>query len=240
MEILKYRKWIDTPLEEFVKLSPEEKRNLQYQGSQNGEDGVIEEILKRLGITSGWVCEFGAIDGIQISNTFQLVKKGFNAVMIEPLRPQFEKLLETSKEYPNIIPFWRVVEHREYLPNHLDQILKETPIPEDFDILSIDVDSYDYQIWEGFKDYNPKIVIIEASPYAKGEYIFDKYFERVNNSEYLTTFLSILKLGKSKGYTYFGMIGGNTFWIRNDLAEKLGDLLMSEEEINKQMERYKE
>ena len=28
--------------------------------SQNGEDGIIEEILKRFNITSGWVCEFGA------------------------------------------------------------------------------------------------------------------------------------------------------------------------------------
>jgi len=51
--------------------------------SQNGEDGIIEEILKRLNINNGWVCEFGAWDGIHLSNTFNLVKKGFNAVFIE-------------------------------------------------------------------------------------------------------------------------------------------------------------
>ena len=51
--------------------------------SQNGEDGIVEELLKRLNINNGWVCEFGAWDGINLSNTFNLVKKGFDAVFIE-------------------------------------------------------------------------------------------------------------------------------------------------------------
>ena len=44
--------------------------------SQNGEDGVISEILKRLNLKSKekWCCEFGAWDGIHGSNTFNLVK----------------------------------------------------------------------------------------------------------------------------------------------------------------------
>ena len=32
--------------------------------SQNGEDGIISELLKRLEINNGWVCEFGAQDEI--------------------------------------------------------------------------------------------------------------------------------------------------------------------------------
>lgn len=247
MEILKYRKYGNgMSYEELYKLDKDSIKAILMEGSQCGEDGIIEEVLKRLNISSGWVCEFGAIDGKQISNAFQLVKRGFKAVMIEPLRPAFEGLLETAKEYPNIIPLWRVVEHREHFPNHLDQILKETKIPIDFDVLSIDVDSYDYQIWESLKDYNPKFVIIETNPYAKGEYIYDSYYEsgfnvknKLVKEKASSSFLSILKLGRKKGYTYFGMLSGNTFWIRNDLAPKLGNLLMSEEEVNKQIEGYK-
>jgi hypothetical protein len=33
--------------------------------SQNGEDGVIAEILRRAGIADGWFVEFGAADGVQ-------------------------------------------------------------------------------------------------------------------------------------------------------------------------------
>ena len=44
--------------------------------SQNGEDGIILEVLKRLKIKNKelWCCEFGAWDGIHGSNTFNLVK----------------------------------------------------------------------------------------------------------------------------------------------------------------------
>jgi hypothetical protein len=51
--------------------------------SQNGEDGIVEELLKRLNINNGWVCEFGAWDGIHLSNTFNLVKKGFMQYLLK-------------------------------------------------------------------------------------------------------------------------------------------------------------
>ena len=38
--------------------------------SQNGEDGIIEELIKRLEIKNLEVCEFGAWDGKLYSNTF--------------------------------------------------------------------------------------------------------------------------------------------------------------------------
>jgi len=38
--------------------------------SQNGEDGIVEELLKRLNIESGYVCEFGAWDGIHFIKYF--------------------------------------------------------------------------------------------------------------------------------------------------------------------------
>ena len=36
--------------------------------SQNGEDGVLDEIFRRLSKNSGWFCEFGAWDGRYGSN----------------------------------------------------------------------------------------------------------------------------------------------------------------------------
>ena len=47
--------------------------------SQNGEDGILEILLKKLKLLSknkdNWCCEFGAWDGIHGSNTFNLIKK---------------------------------------------------------------------------------------------------------------------------------------------------------------------
>lgn len=47
--------------------------------------------------------------------------------------------------------------------NSLDALLKNTAIPHHFEVLSIDIDSYDSWVWESLTTYNPKIVIIEVN-----------------------------------------------------------------------------
>jgi hydroxymethylpyrimidine pyrophosphatase-like HAD family hydrolase len=184
--------------------------------SQNGEDGIIEELLKRLNINNGWVCEFGAWDGIYLSNTFNLVKKGFNAVFIEGDINKYNDLLKTVNEHDNIIPINAFVDYND-TQNSLDNLLNKTNIPIDFDILSIDVDSYDYQIWKSLKKYKPKIVIIEinSSVNTKNNYhIHDS--DRYSGTGFKPTF----DLGIEKGYK-FVLHTGNMFFIRSDLFDKL-------------------
>ena len=70
--------------------------------SQNGEDGIIQEIIKRIGLQKSkenWCVEFGAWDGIHLSNTFNLVQQGWNAVYIEGNKSRYKDLIRTSKKY---------------------------------------------------------------------------------------------------------------------------------------------
>ena len=70
--------------------------------SQNGEDGVIEQLFSDLNIRDGVVVEFGAWDGIYLSNIFNLWKnKGFNALLIEGDSNRANDLLKTLYEYDN-------------------------------------------------------------------------------------------------------------------------------------------
>jgi hypothetical protein len=185
--------------------------------SQNGEDGVIEELLNILNITNGWVCEFGAWDGIYLSNTFNLIKnKSFNAVLIEGDKNKYIDLLKTVEDFTNIIPIEAYVDHNN-TSNSLDNLLKNTNIPYDFDILSIDVDSYDYQIWKSLKDYKPKIVIIEINSSVK---VDNKDWIHTPGKYNGTGFKPTYELGLEKGYK-FVLHTGNMFFIRNDLFEKL-------------------
>lgn len=185
--------------------------------SQNGEDGVINEILRRLNITKGWVVEFGAWDGKYLSNTFHLVEKGFSAVYIEGDSNKIKALNDTVINYPNIIPVHKFVSYDTMSESSLDNILKNTPIPLDFDVLSIDIDSYDFQVWKAVTKYNPKIVVIEI------ESSIDPY-----NNTYIhdgvkckgTSFRPMLELGIEKDYK-FVCHSGNMIFVRNDLYERL-------------------
>ena len=186
--------------------------------SQNGEDGVLEELLKRLDITYGWVCEFGAWDGKYLSNTFLLIEKYFKGVYIEGDKNKYNDLLKTVQQYPNITPLNAFVDDKSTSKNSLDNLLASTDIPKDFDILSIDIDSYDYQVWDSLKIYKPKIVIIEIESSALPD--DEKYIYR--KGKYSGTgFRPTFNLGIEKGYT-FVLHTGNMFFVRNDLFSKLG------------------
>ena len=134
--------------------------------SQNGEDGVVLEILKRLNTKdkNRWCCEFGAWDGIHGSNTFNLVKNfNYKAVYIEGDRSRYNDLVYTVKKYKKIIPFNCFVSHKIGSNNTLDKILNKTEIKKNFEVLSIDIDSYDLSVWKSLKKYRPKIVVIEIN-----------------------------------------------------------------------------
>jgi len=186
--------------------------------SQNGEDGIIEEILHRLKIGQGWVCEFGAWDGIHLSNTFRLIEHGFKGVYIEGDVDKFQDLIHTQRKYPNITAIRAFVGHTDDPDTELlDNILQRTDIPIDFDVLSIDIDSYDYQVWDSVQVYKPKIVIIEINSGIKPD---DENHIHTPGIYDGTGFLPTLQLGIRKGYK-FVVHTGNIIFVREDLFDML-------------------
>jgi hypothetical protein len=186
--------------------------------SQNGEDGLIREMLRRLRITSGYVCEFGAWDGVYLSNTFDLIQRGFRSVLIEGDEEKFKDLLKLSERYPTITPVCAYVDHVPGSQNSLDNILQKTNIPVDFDVLSIDIDSFDYQVWDSLKNYNPKIVVIEINSSIDISVADHIHTPGVFQG---TSVLPMLNLAKQKGYE-FVVHTGNMIFIRRDLYPVLG------------------
>jgi hypothetical protein len=64
--------------------------------SQNGEDGIIEEIINRLpnDKLDYWCVEFGAWDGVYLSNTCNLIRhSNYKAVLIEADKKRYTQLL---------------------------------------------------------------------------------------------------------------------------------------------------
>jgi hypothetical protein len=183
--------------------------------SQNGEDGVLRELLRRLNIEDGWFCEFGAWDGKYLSNSYLLLQNGWKGVMIEGDPQRYLDLQETAAHSGGRLhTICRFVGHHEGVDS-LDSLLSQTPIPSDFDVLSIDVDGLDYFIWEALEHYSPKIVIIEVNSH------FPPGVEHVEAGENPTSsFSSMVKLGLKKGYIPV-IHTGNIFFVRKDIIQSV-------------------
>lgn len=183
--------------------------------SQYGEDGIIAEILRRIAEArplDRWCVEFGAWDGVYLSNTCNLIRsQGYRAVLIEG-NPQKHRALCANMPGAEIVKLCRFVQFEG--PSRLDAILKTTPIPPDFDFLSIDIDGCDYFIFESLSDYRPKLVCIEFNPTIPNDALFvqPKDFSVKQGSGPA----SLTLLAEKKGYGLVAATECNLFFVRRE------------------------
>lgn len=180
--------------------------------SQTGEDGIIKKILEVIPQNDKWCVDFGAWDGLYLSNARNLIEtKGCSAILIECNKVKFAELKKNYAQNKNVITINRFVGFEK--EDNLDQILKMTPIPNDFDFLSIDIDGNDYHVWKAISDYHPKIVCIEFNPTIPTEIEFIQSADP--SVKQGASLLSLVKLGKDKGYELVSVLKFNAFFVRS-------------------------
>ena len=183
--------------------------------SQYGEDGILEEIFRRCGVTRGFFVEFGAWDGQKYSNTFHLAQNHqWDGIYIEGDPNRFKDLLRN-------VPQAGISKLCEFVTiegaSSLDQILARQGIDDQIDLLSIDIDSDDLAVWESLQQYHPSVVVIEFNPTIplEIEYV-QEVGKNIGNSP-----LSLFNLGRSKGYKAVAMTRTNLIFVRNDIFPML-------------------
>lgn len=194
--------------------------------SQFGEDGIIRELLRRIQQKvnlSLWCVEFGAWDGEHLSNTCNLIRAmGYRAVLIEGDEDRIEALHRAHPQ-DSVVKLQKFIEVEG--PDSLDGVLVETPVPTDFDLLSIDIDGCDYWIWDSLMNYRPKVVVIEYNPTIPNAVDFrqspDASVKQGSSAR------ALVGLASKKGYVLVTLNATNLFFVRSDLS---GAVLSREQE----------
>ena len=187
--------------------------------SQNGEDGIIAEIFRRIGPGKRTLVEIGVEDGLQC-NTALLVKRSrWGGWMIEGDPARAAQLAHNYRRYrKRLRTVEKIIDAENVVP-----LFEELGVPREFDLLSIDVDGNDYWVWQALAGYRPRVVVLEFNiaypPPAEWIIAYDPNHRFDNTSYYGASLSSMCELGKELGYAFVGINCNvvNAFFLREDV-----------------------
>lgn len=199
--------------------------------SQYGEDGIIAEVLRRLPRRAQgdrWCVEFGAWDGVHLSNTHRLVREeGYRAVLIEGDRSRYADLLKNMQaDRVHPINAWVSIDG----PCSLDSLLASTPLPREFDLLSVDVDGIDIHLWRSLTAYRPLVVCIEFNPTIPNRVLFEQPPDPM--VQWGSSPRSMVGLAAEKGYDLVAASRVNLLFTATEVTSSvLGDRRLTLDEV---------
>jgi hypothetical protein len=179
--------------------------------SQFGEDGIIAKALELLPERNHWCIEFGAWDGKKYSNTYNLITAhGYRGVLIEADVVRFRDLQRTHDAQKNIL-INAVVGFTE--KDSLETLLRGHPIPDDVDLLSIDIDGNDYHAWGAIYKLRPKLVVIEFNPTIANPIRFVQQ-PRLGVT-HGSSAAALIELARAKGYELICAMTSNLIFVES-------------------------
>ena len=125
--------------------------------SQNGEDGVLAEILRRIGVgEQRYFVEFGVESGREGNCVYLADIAGWRGLFMDGDERFFTALQQKYRASELVHTTNAMV-----MPENVQELFAAAEVPSEPDVLSIDVDGTDYWIWEAIKDYRPRVVVVE-------------------------------------------------------------------------------
>jgi hypothetical protein len=190
--------------------------------SQNGEDGVLVEILNRIGVTNRYFVEFGIQDGSEGNCVLLADVFGWAGLFIEADDDFFDdvraKYAGTAVQtVQDLVTAVRV-----------EEIFSAAGVPQAPDVLSIDIDGNDVYVWDALSRFRPRVVVIEynAGITATGPVAQPHDPDRVwdGSGAFGATLDALDVVAQRKGYrlAHTDLAGVNAFYVTDEDWPRLG------------------
>lgn len=213
------------------------KKNLNMSiFSESDEDGLLLYIFSKIGFMNKICIDIGGGAGLLGSNTANLIlNHGFNGLIFEGEKNNAEvlKRIYNTKKATKHFPPKIVCEY--VSPKNINSLIETQEIYGEIDLLSIDIDSIDYWIWDAITIVEPNVIIVEVQCILNENEsktvpinFKNTIFETINNQHYgiynSASLMAFDKLAKRKGYSLIAtsQLGFNAIFIKNKfINEKL-------------------
>jgi hypothetical protein len=190
--------------------------------SQSDEDGIIEEIFKRLSIKRGTFCEIGVETGLEC-NTLYLLHKGWSGSWIDANSEYVDYIKDNCPFVGSSLKLCNAFLTRENINETLYQLqlTRETEL----DFMSIDVDGNDIHLFSEM-EVRPKVLCIEYNakwrPNISVSPVYDPNYCWQGNDYMGSSLKSLVDIAKFKSYELVGttITGTNAFFVRKDLVKE--------------------
>lgn len=202
--------------------------------SQWGDDGIIQFLINKLGITEKKFIEFG-IENYRESNTrFLLMNNNWDGLVFDGSQKNIQIV-----QRDNI--YWRYnlkAECAFITAENINSLLEKNNFDGRVGLLHIDIDGNDYWVWKAINNSDADIVIMEYNalfgderaisiPYNPNFSVSDAHYSRV----YFGASLAALhQLAGEKGYYFIGCnsAGNNAYFLHSRHSGKLKSLSVKE------------
>ena len=186
--------------------------------SQNGEDGVIAEILRRIGAPGRFFVEFGVESGLEGNSVYLADVAGWQGLFMEADDGCFTQLQRKYIAQDRVQTVKAMV-----TPENIEGLLEAAGVPLEPDVLSIDVDGQDYWIWEAITHFRPRLLMVEynAAIDVRRRLVQPRGVSGWDRTAYYGASLASLReLGERKDYrlVHTELSAINAFFVREDLA----------------------
>lgn len=126
-----------------------------------GEEAQIRALLAKLGLASGYIVDIAASDGVTQSCTLGLFRgQGWRGLAVEYDATKFARLAYAYSAFPSVS-----LAKCKVTPENVAALLTAYRAPRDFELLSLDIDSYDLFVIAAMLDagFRPKLISMEIN-----------------------------------------------------------------------------
>ena len=187
---------------------------------QTEEFEILRQLTMLLSIKVGFAVDIAASDGVTQSCTLQLYKNGWPGLAVEMNSEKFSQLSFLYKQFNNV-----QLSKCKITPRNVVSLLEAHAVPKDFEILNLDIDSYDLEVVLAIlkSEYKPKIITMEYNEKIPPSIYFSVNFEEEhfwNGDHFYGCSISAANLEVTKyGYVLYKIHANNAFFILNEKSK---------------------